>query len=287
MEDLTLLSVQSLKNREQELTVLDQFVGYAHKMPSSVNLFLNVSDLLDTTNNRVKFMTISLPGAGSKEHVLSWGVYEKDSDKFIIDNGCNYESYDRMNEIISNWKQQGYQSAMATKENKISDTLNQYTTNVSFINSMFGGTPLIPDDKTYRAVLYFIAFTRGKITEEELLIGAPNFRNYINNLSLLLQRKKLDNLDDFELLNFVDDLETYKKKYEEGLNVVSVVNTIKKVLGPYLSKITNSFRDTYSKSKFYYESNLDSCPTFEFCQDNAQDILCAYVNYITEEELLS
>src|SRR5690242_4114376 len=116
MADLTLLSVQSLRNKKEELQVLDQFVGYAHKMPSSVNLFLNVADLLDTTNNRVKFMTISLPGAGSKEHVLSWGIYEKDNNKFIIDNGCNYESYSKMNDVINNWKQQGYQSAMAAKE---------------------------------------------------------------------------------------------------------------------------------------------------------------------------
>lgn len=283
MSNLTLLSVQSLQEKST-ITVVDQFLGYAHKMPSSVNLFLHVSDLLDPSIPTVKFMTITLPGEGSKEHVLTWGIYEKHTNKFIIDEGCNYENYAKLNSIIANWKQHGYQSAMSTKENKISKTLGQYTSNVSFINSMFGGTSLIPDENTYRAVLYFIAYTLGDITYDELTL--IDYEPSINKLAKTLYRKSVRDLSDLELLDFIDDLKMYKTKYEEGLNVTSVVKTMNNILGPYINKINKAFQDTYAKSAFYYERNVQTCPSIEYCRENEDALLCSYVKYVTERELL-
>lgn len=288
-DNFTLLSAQTFasENTTETIKILDQYVGYAHKLPSSVNLFLNLSDVVDPKVPYIKFMTITLPGEGSKEHAITWGVYDKNTSKFIIDTGCNYQSYAKMNEIINNWRKEGYQSAMAVKENKISANFNKYFDSVSFVDNDLFKPKYITDDEVYRAVLYFIAYERGEISSEQLLQGAKNYYDHINNLAQKLMKGDIEDMSELKRMDFVEELQIQKKMYEDGLNVVSVLNTIEMVLGPYVHKITEQFKDTYAKSKFSFEANLQFCPNMNYCRDNPDEVLCGYVKYITESELLN
>lgn len=285
--NFNLLTVQTFApNKLESSKKLDQYVGIAHKMPSSVNLFLNVKHLVDPSISRVSFMTISLPGDGSKEHVLTWGTYDKLTSKFYLDNGCNYKSYAKMGEIMNVWKSQGYKSIMAAKENKIRSTMAQYINNSIVINNMFGGSKIINDENTYKNMKYYLSYALGKLELSQLIEACPDYHIYVEDMLNKMQYTSFEMIEDLEHEDFLEDLQDELINYEKGLNIVSVLSEIKGILGPYINKITDEFMDTFSKSSMYYESNLGVCPTIDYCRKNVDDLLCGYVNYVNESELL-
>lgn len=114
--------VQTLVKDDNQSTIdeLDIFVGLKTPLNSPYNIFLRLSDI-ESNNNNIYFYAYSM----GKERAMIWGIYEKTSNTFLLDNACNYHPND-LKSIIETWKNNKYQFFFTSMRNRMTDRIEQF-----------------------------------------------------------------------------------------------------------------------------------------------------------------
>jgi len=119
------VQVQTLA-RKDELTQkdvddLDLFVGLRSPLNSPYNIFLRLKDL-ENDSDIIYFYAYSM----GTQKVILWGIYEKSSDEFLIDNSCQYNPND-LKYILDTWRNNEYNFFFTAMRNRIVNRVTQYT----------------------------------------------------------------------------------------------------------------------------------------------------------------
>ena len=114
--------VQRFQNVDKKRVVddLDIFVGLHSPLDSPYNIFLRLKDI-ETSNSNIYFYGYSL----GKQRVIVWGIYDRSTNQFLIDNACKYNPND-LKTIIDTWSQHKYNFFFTAMRDRMSDRLHQY-----------------------------------------------------------------------------------------------------------------------------------------------------------------
>lgn len=106
-----------VKKTEQEQDKLDLFVGLKSPLNDPFNVFLRVSDL---EHNNIYFYAYSL----GKKKVVLWGIYDRSTNEFLIDQACKYNVND-LKSLLEVWKKQKYSFFFSGVRDRISSRMTQ------------------------------------------------------------------------------------------------------------------------------------------------------------------
>ena len=112
--------VKPNKSLQKEEDELDLFVGLYSPLNSPYNIFLRLKDI-ENNNDIIYFYAYSM---GSQK-VMVWGLYDTNTNEFLIDNSCQYTPNQLM-EIINTWKQNKYDYFFTAMRDRKSERINQY-----------------------------------------------------------------------------------------------------------------------------------------------------------------
>ena len=118
------VQVQTLV-RKDELTQkdvddLDLFVGLHSPLNSPYNIFLRLKDL-ENNNTIIYFYAYSL----GEQKVLLWGIYDRSTNEFMIDDACKYNPND-LKYILDTWKNNNYEFFFTAMRNRMTSRITQY-----------------------------------------------------------------------------------------------------------------------------------------------------------------
>lgn len=154
----------SAQNQEEITDQIDIFVGVISPLMDPFNIFVRVKDLNEDAQY-VYFYCYSL----GKAKAMLWGVYEKATDSFFIDDACEYNA-NYLSETLKKWQANGYKYAANQTKNRFNKriTLNLiYEENLKTMENAF---------ELYKEVVSFDFFLNNpsfKIKKELLEKFAP------------------------------------------------------------------------------------------------------------------
>ena len=128
-------SKKSENAREEAQDQIDIFVGTISPLLDPFNIFVRVKDLEESAQF-VYFYSYSL----GKGKAMLWGIYEKATDVFHIDDACEYNA-NYLSETLKIWQKNGYKYAANQTKNRFSKriALNLfYGSEIKEMESIFG-----------------------------------------------------------------------------------------------------------------------------------------------------
>lgn len=111
--------VKKQMRTEQEQDNLDLFVGLHSPLTDPFNIFMRVEDI-ENDETLIYFYGYSI----GKKKIVLWGVYNIESNEFLIDDACRYKPNELKN-MIDTWKDNQYQFYFSGVKDRISTRMNQ------------------------------------------------------------------------------------------------------------------------------------------------------------------
>ena len=110
-------AAQSKAQRESD--DLDLYVGLKTGLDDPFNIFLRVSDIA-SQKELIYFYAYSM----GKKKVVLWGVYNRSTNEFLIDNACRYSPND-LKYMLDTWKTHDYSFYFYSVRNRITSRIDQ------------------------------------------------------------------------------------------------------------------------------------------------------------------
>ena len=109
--------IVDVQKTEAERDQLDLFVGLRSPLNDPFNVFLRVDDI---ENNNIYFYAYSL----GKKKVIIWGIFDRSTNEFLIDEACKYHPND-LKGLIEAWKKQKYSFFFSSVRDRIKGRMTQ------------------------------------------------------------------------------------------------------------------------------------------------------------------
>lgn len=258
-----------------------QSTMYAKYSSGGLLLFLRKSDLENKNSDYVYFTVYS----SYPKIQVYWGVYDKMTEDFIFDHGCQGRLSD-LDSMVTAWKSHGYEQTSNIVEDKISSTLNRYTGGATIdFNKLRGNRKVVQrvpnensvkklkfDYHTYKA---FKNYYEGKnlLVEDIDTIRNTIARDILNNVSIDLN----DPLIDRTLEKHKDDIILALELYEKSINRIDIYGRFTREIKLEISKITNKFYEVIKTGKyFYFDRPTEQCPSKNECTRNNSKLCNLY-----------
>lgn len=159
-------------------TQMDEYIGVIVPFEDSMNTLFNLKHLTDPDMRYVYWYSYTF---GKRKRGVLWGVYDKLTQKFSLDNACNQYDMRILNEARKEWKRNDFVDSGNSIVDRIHGTMNKYltgvrnATNSSMIDELgeqtgiyMGSTPPISRDE-YIKDKYILAYYKHKPEQEEIV----------------------------------------------------------------------------------------------------------------------
>lgn len=104
---------------QREADTLDLYVGLKTGLEDPFNMFLKLSDIT-SQKELIYFYAYSM----GKKKVVLWGVYNVNTNEFLIDDACRYSPND-LKFMLNNWKEHDYSFYFSSVRNRITSRMDQ------------------------------------------------------------------------------------------------------------------------------------------------------------------
>jgi hypothetical protein len=220
-------------------------VGIVQPLDNPFNIFLNLKQLIEPDDRFVYFFIYSM----GKRKIILWGVYDKQLQTFNIDEACRYNP-EQLYMTTMNWIKRGYKYIGNTVVNRPLVLMSKYL-----------DEPRMTHDE-YSQKKYLLGYLDGKVSLEL----------YENKYGPI--EKDLPE-EDYEILDFKDELELELKDYEKDINLIDVtIKGLDNHLLITINKIMKRFHDAVALGKIntdYYEKMLQKCPSYDKCTESIDE----------------
>ncbi len=163
--------VQTLVNLEktsQDQDQLDLFVGLKSPLNDPFNIFLRVKDI---ESNDIYFYAYSL----GKKKVVIWGLFDRNTNEFLIDEVCKYSPND-LKSMIDTWQNHKFKFFFSSVRNRISSRVMQ---NVLF-DSRANRLKLL---KTFKELYMQELINNGIISGRKLEIDIQEYSSILDKVA--------------------------------------------------------------------------------------------------------
>ena len=227
---------------------LDAHVGLVHPLESPFNLFLNLHQLNDPRRRHVYFFIYSM-GA---RRIIVWGVYDKTSQTFTVDNACRYKG-PQLYGMTTAWTKEGYSYIGNTVVNRLRHS----------IAKQFGREVMRYSE--YARLKYLLTYLEGRISQAE-------YERTYGPLPDLPD-------DPYDLLDYSMDLSDELKREEAFINLTDINQSFDRNTMQLLTGITERFKELVSRGAIgtkEYDDLLSICPEYEVCSRQLNDECAVY-----------
>jgi len=250
-------------NTEEQINI-----GIIRPLQSPFNLFLNFEQLINPDARYIYYFVHTL----GQKRIVMWGVYDKSDKMFIIESGCRFNP-NQLLEMTNKWKENGYKYTSNSVYDQITPTLSKYLDVEMWTYDEY------VDNKR------FLRYLTGELSHDEMAAkyGEDFFYHFMPT--------KVDYTDEFELQEFILNLQMEVQKYEKLINRTDISdNVLAAISGPVKSlllELTSRFDRQIQDNKLSessYESILNACPTLKACKSgNGEE--CEVYSFGTEGHL--
>lgn len=241
---------------QKEKDDLDLFVGVHSDLGDPFNVFFRVDDAI-SNSDLIYFYAQSI----GKKKIVMWGVYDRTTNEFLIDNSCVYHP-NSMKIMLDKWKSNAYEFAFSSVKNRIA---TKFTRMNAFDERIGGSGVKNAESLLARFRVYFVAklIKDGIISRNSVGLNQADLKTLINVPSEQFEREYdtlIDNIYDsitlphtgeekeiyapfFELIyaemDTLEDENNLRKVFEStnSADVRNAVMKIRKGTDPYMTKI--------------------------------------------------
>jgi hypothetical protein len=233
---------------------LDSYVHIYFELNNPFHLCLHLNDFLES----IRYVKTVVYSIGRNPEII-WGLYDKESTKFIWNDSCNYKKLNILSNLLKQLRIHNFTLVSNAVKDRISSTMNEF----------LGKQTL--DFEKYRILKYVLYYLDSKITFQNLQnsVDLSKLPEILDFLKIPVESDYLWNEYGYEVPNIKNDY-SYLKQYYNIINdsITNYENTLNRVDIDRDSNIDNYISDSelliivnaFLQSVQTKEYNLDYTP---------------------------